>query len=185
MCTAQSKKSLFSPRSSSGRRVSGASTSCPNSPRRSRLSGDSVSGSDLLTGLTEDEVVEVKVAAAATASASTSFDGSSSGERPPIQRSASTTNAAIRPRTAPAGLYSYTGALSVVKFRHPLIIFYWLIFQDLLHPPFTGHWWTSVRRRRRRKAQQFMWDLYPRHGDQSQLPLFRWAIDRGRALKPA
>lgn len=132
MCTAQTKKTLFAARSSSGRRISvTSSVSCPNSPRRSRLScsggGGGVEASSLgepssssamvmaaasecLKGLTEDEVVEVG------ANLSSSLGNTnSSGSRPPgIHRSASTTNA-IRPRTAPAGLYSYTGMCKRVK----------------------------------------------------------------------
>lgn len=84
--------------------MSGASNSCPNSPRRSRLSGDSSSSrsDQLLKGLTEDEVVEAEVGPGTSRSLEST--------RPPgIHRSASTTNAGVRPLTAPAGLYSYTG----------------------------------------------------------------------------
>lgn len=93
--------------------MSGTSASCPNSPRRSRLAGGAgeaadaagASSSDYLKGLTEDEVVEVGI------SLSSSLGSNSSMPRPVgIHRSASTTNAA-RPRTAPAGLYSYTGEI--------------------------------------------------------------------------
>lgn len=108
-----------------------SSSSCPNSPRRSRLSGESytavaasssscvaaATASELyLKGLTEDEVVEVEVGGGGGTSLSQSLDSSSNSSggggyspRPTgIHRSASTTNA-VRPRTAPAGLYSYTG----------------------------------------------------------------------------
>lgn len=121
MCTAQSKKSLFSARSNSARRISNTSTtssSCPNSPRRSRLSGagmDSAScssasavGDLYLKGLTEDEVVD-ELGTSLSQSFDSSSNSSSSRIIPSggIHRSA-TTNA-VRPRTAPAGLYSYTG----------------------------------------------------------------------------
>lgn len=86
--------------------MSGTSASCPNSPRRSRLeaASSSASGSDSLSGLTEDEVVEI----GPSLSSSLGSNSSSSPRTPGIHRSASATNAA-RPRTAPAGLYSYTG----------------------------------------------------------------------------
>lgn len=116
-----------------------SSSSCPNSPRRSRLSGESytavaasssscvaaATASELyLKGLTEDEVVEVEGGGGGTSlsqsldSSSNSSGGGGYSPRPTgIHRSASTTNA-VRPRTAPAGLYSYTGE----RWRRSLII---------------------------------------------------------------